>query len=57
MRPLVLRRVSLAQPVPWRDAQTDTDPLPAMVVTDANGVTSATSTLITLVRQETTDDK
>lgn len=57
MQPLILRRATLAEQLPWRDAPTDTDPLPAAVATDANGLTVATTTRITEVRQETTDDK
>jgi hypothetical protein len=57
MRPLILRRALLADHALWHDAQTDTDPLPATVTTDANGITSATSTRITEVKRETTDDQ
>jgi hypothetical protein len=57
MQPLILRGTARAEHVPWRDAPTDTDPLPAMVATDANGLTSLTTTRATKVAQETTDDK
>lgn len=57
MQPLVLRQAAPAEQTPWRDSQTDTDPLPATVATDANGLTVAATTRITEVRQETTDDK
>lgn len=57
MQPLILRQAALAERMAWRDPQTDTDPLPATVATDANGLTVATATRITEVRQETTDDK
>lgn len=57
MQPLILSRAVIAEHKPWRDAQTDTDPLPAIVETNVNGLTSATSTRMTKVQQETTDDK
>lgn len=57
MRPLILRNAVLAESVSWRDAATDTDPLPAIVAADASGITSSVPTRITEVRQETTDDK
>lgn len=39
------------------DAPTDTDPLPAIVVVAADGITSAKQTRITRVGGETTDDQ
>jgi len=56
MQPLILRRVVRAEHLRWQDAQTDTDPLPATVAIDANGITSAIPTRVTDVRHETTDD-
>jgi hypothetical protein len=57
MEPFILCRAALAAHVPWRDTQTDIDPLPATVATDANGLTVAAATRVTEVRQETTDDQ
>ena len=57
MQPLILRRVVRAEHLRWQDAQTDTDPLPATVAIDANGITSVRyPTRVTDVRHETTDD-
>jgi hypothetical protein len=56
MQPLILRRTGCAEHPQWQDSQTDTDPLPAVVATDANGLTNAARTRATDVKRETTDD-
>ena len=57
MQPFILSRAVLYDHTPWRDVQTDTDPLPITVTNNPNGTTSATATRITEVRKETTDDQ
>jgi hypothetical protein len=57
MEPLILRYAVLADHAVWRDTPTDTDPLPAVVITGPDGQTSTEPTRVTEVRQETTDDQ
>ena len=57
MQPLILRLAVPAGHPPWQDTPTDTDPLPSIVAIDVNGMATGTSTRITEVRQETTDDQ
>jgi len=57
MEPLILRSAVLADDALWRDSLTDTDPLPAVVITGPGGETFTNLTLQTEVKQETTDDQ
>jgi hypothetical protein len=57
MEPLILRRAVLADHAVWRDTLTDTDPLPAVVITVPGGETIAKQTGCTEVTGETTDDQ
>lgn len=57
MQPLILRQARTQTETAWRDVETDFEQLPAAVGVDANGLSTATSTRITEVKMETTDDR